>query len=106
MARWVELTDPPGWPDAGTWRGRQRAVARLEEVTSDLGATSAELTETRTVRDRVLAVFELRGATGMPTTPSGFTLFEVDADQILRMAVLRDRDCPLDAVKERARQPI
>ena len=107
MARWVELTDPPGWPDAGTWRGRQRAVARLEEVTSDLGATSAELTETRTVRDRVLAVFELRGATGMPTTPSGFAaLFEVDADQILRMAVFRDREAALDAVKERARQPI
>ena len=107
MSRWVELTDPPGWPDAGTWRGRQRAVARLEEVTSDLGATSAEVTEARTVRDRVLAVFELRGATGTPTTPSGFAaLFEVDADQILRMAVFRDREAALDAVKKRAQQPI
>ena len=107
MSRWVELTDPPGWPDAGTWRGRQRAVARLEEVISDLGATSAEVTEARTVRDRVLAVFELRGATGTPTTPSGFAaLFEVDADQILRMAVFRDREAALDAVKKRAQQPI
>ena len=75
-------------------------LARLEEVTSDLGATSAEVTEARTVRDRVLAVFELRGATGTPTTPSGFAaLFEVDADQILRMAVFRDREAALDAVK-------
>jgi 1-acyl-sn-glycerol-3-phosphate acyltransferase len=105
MSRWVELTDPPGWPNAGTWRGRQRAVARLEEVTSDLGARSAELTETRTVRDRVLAVFELRGATGTPTTPSGFAaLFDVDADQILRMAVFRDREAALKAVAERSRQ--
>ena len=107
MSRWVELTDPPDWPGAGTSRGRQRAVARLEEVTSDLGATSAEVTEARTVRDRVLAVFELRGETGTPTTPNGFAaLFEVDADQILRMAVFRDREAALDAVEKRTQQAI
>ncbi|MBV8221190.1 MAG: acyltransferase family protein [Solirubrobacterales bacterium] len=107
MSRWVQLSDPPGWPDAGIWRGRDRAVARLEEVTAGLGATSAELTEARTIRDRVLAAFELRDASGSPTSPSGFVaVFEVDADQILRMAVFRDRTAALDAIERREQQPI
>jgi 1-acyl-sn-glycerol-3-phosphate acyltransferase len=106
MSRWVRLTDPPEWPGAGTWRGRERALARLEEVTSELGATSAELTEARTIRDRVLAVFELRTESGSPSTPSGFAaLFEVDADQILQMAVFLDRRAALDAVNDEAQQP-
>jgi SnoaL-like protein len=103
MSRWVELSDPPEWPDTGTWRGRDRALARLEEVTFELGATSAQMTEARTIGDRVLAVFELRNASGSPTTPSGFAaLFEVDADQILRMAVFLDREAALRALNNRA----
>jgi 1-acyl-sn-glycerol-3-phosphate acyltransferase len=106
MSRWVQLTDPSEWPGAGTWRGRERAVARLEEVTSELGATSAEVTEARTIGDRVLVVFELRSASGSPTAPSGFAaLFEVDADQILRMAVFLDRKAALRAVKHGAHEP-
>jgi 1-acyl-sn-glycerol-3-phosphate acyltransferase len=106
MSRWVQLSDPPDWPGAGTWRGRERALARLEEVTCELGAASAELTEARTISDRVLAAFELRTGSGSPTTPSGFAaLFEVDADQILRMAVFRDRKAALDAVKKTEPQP-
>ena len=106
MSRWVQLSDPPEWPGARTWRGRDRALARLEEVTSELGATSAEVTEARTTRDRVLVGFELRSASGAPTAPSGFAaLFEVDADQILRMAVFLDRRAALDAVKKTAERP-
>ncbi len=106
MSRWMQLSDPPEWPGAGTWRGRDRALARLEEVTSELGATSAEVTEARTIGDRVLAVFELRSASGSSTTPSGFAaLFEVDADQILRMAVFRDRKAALEAIKNGAPGP-
>jgi len=106
MSRWVQLSDPPDRPGAGTWRGRERALARLEEVTCELGAASAELTEARTISDRVLAAFELRTGSGSPTTPSGFAaLFEVDADQILRMAVFRDRKAALDAVKKTEPQP-
>jgi 1-acyl-sn-glycerol-3-phosphate acyltransferase/ketosteroid isomerase-like protein len=106
MSRWVELTDPPEWPGAGTWRGRERVLARLEEVTSELGATSAEVTEARTIGNRVLAVFELRSASGSPTAQSGFaTLFEVDADQILQMAVFLDRKAALRAIKRGAHKP-
>jgi ketosteroid isomerase-like protein len=102
----VELSDPPEWPKTGTWRGRERALARLEEVTSELGATTAELAEARSVGDRVLAVFELRDASGSPTTPSGFAaLLEVDADQILRMAVFRDRAAALDALEHGPPEP-
>jgi hypothetical protein len=86
--------------------GRERAVARLEQGTTELAATSADITEARTIADRVLAVFLLRSKTGTPTTPSGVAaLFEVDADQILRMQVFRDRHTALDAVKKRAQQP-
>jgi 1-acyl-sn-glycerol-3-phosphate acyltransferase len=103
MSRWVQLSDPPESPGAGTWRGRECAVARLDAVTSELGATTAELAEARTVGSQVLAVFELRSASGSVTAPGGFAaLFEVDADQILRMAVFRDRDAALDALKNRA----
>ena len=106
MSRWVQLSDPPEWPGAGTWRGRERALARLEEVTSELGATSAEVTEARTIGDRVLAVFELRSASGSPTAPSGFAaLFDVDADQILRIAVFLDRKAAVRAVKNAAHEP-
>ena len=106
MSRWVQLSDPPEWPGARTWRGRERALARLEEVTSELGATSAEVTEARTIRDRVLVVFELRSASGAPTAPNGFAaLFQVDSDQILQMAVFLNRRAALDAVDRRAEQP-
>jgi 1-acyl-sn-glycerol-3-phosphate acyltransferase len=99
LSRWVQLSDPPEWPEPRTWRGRERALARLEEVTSELGATTAELVEARSVSDRVLAVFELRNASGSPTTPSGFAaLLEVDADQILGMAMFRDREAALHAL--------
>ena len=106
MSRWVQLSDPPEWPGARTWRGRERALARLEEVTSELGATSAELTEARTIGDRVLAVFELRSPSGSPTAPSGFAaLFDVDADQLLRIAVFLNRKAALRAVKNAAHEP-
>ena len=79
MSRWVQLTDPPEWPGAGTRRGRER--------------------------DRVLALFELRRGSGSPTSPSGFAaLFEVDADQILRMAVFLDRQAALRALKNEAHE--
>ena len=106
MSRWVQLSDPPEWPGAGTWRGRERVLARLEEVTSELGATSAELTEARTIGDRVLAVFELRSASGSPTAPSGFAaLFDVDADQLLRIAVFLNRKAAVQVVKSAAHEP-
>ena len=106
MSRWVQLTDPPEWPSAGVWHGREAALARLEEVTSQLGAKSAEVTEARTIRDRVLAVFELRSASGSPTIPNGFAaLFEVDADQILRMTVFLDRQAALRTLENEAHAP-
>jgi hypothetical protein len=68
MSRWVQLSDPP---------------ARSPPSSAP---TSAEVTEARTIGDRVLAVLELRSASGSPTAPSGFAaLFDVDADQILRI---------------------
>jgi 1-acyl-sn-glycerol-3-phosphate acyltransferase/ketosteroid isomerase-like protein len=98
LSRWVELIDPPDRPDAATWRGRERALARLNEVTSELGAVSAHVTDANTIGDEVLADFELRHSSGARTDPPGFSaLFEVDRDQIVRMRVFPDRDAALRA---------
>jgi hypothetical protein len=51
-------------------------------------------------------VFELRSASGSATAPSGFAaLFDVDADQILRIAMFVDRKAALRAVKHGAHEP-
>ena len=101
MSRWVQLTDPPEWPGAGTWRGRVRTLARLEEVTSELGATSVEVTEARTIGEQVLVVFELLRSPGSPTEPRSFSaLFDVDEDQIVRMRVFLDRQAALSAIQQ------
>jgi 1-acyl-sn-glycerol-3-phosphate acyltransferase/ketosteroid isomerase-like protein len=98
LSRWVELIDPPDRPDAATWRGRERALARLNEVTSGLGAVSAHVTDAHTIGDEVLADFKLRQSSGAGTDPPGFSaLFEMDHDQIVRMRVFPDRDAALRA---------
>jgi 1-acyl-sn-glycerol-3-phosphate acyltransferase/ketosteroid isomerase-like protein len=101
MSRWVQLSDPPDWPGAANWRGRDRAVARLEEVASQLGATSVEVTEARTVGDQVLVVFELLRSPESPTDPPSFSaLFELDEDQIVRMRVFLDREAALSVIQQ------
>jgi 1-acyl-sn-glycerol-3-phosphate acyltransferase/ketosteroid isomerase-like protein len=98
VSRRAQLTDPPEQPGARTWRGRERALARLEVVASELGVSSAEVTDAHTIGDHVLAVFRLRWRSGSPTDPSGFAaLLDVDQDQIVRMRVFRDREAALRA---------
>jgi ketosteroid isomerase-like protein len=98
LSRWVELVDPPDRPDAATWRGRERALVRLSEVTSELGATSVHVTHAHTIGDEVVADFELRQSSGVRTDPPGFSaLFEVDGGQIARMRVFGDREAAVRA---------
>jgi len=103
VSRWAQLTDPPDWPGASTWRGRQRALARLEQVANELGATAAQVTEAQSIGEEVLAVFELRRRSGSPTDPPSFSaLLDVDQDQIVRMRVFLDRDAALRAIEQGA----
>ena len=98
LSPWVELVDPPNRPDADTWRGRERALARLDEVTSELGATSVRVTHAHTLGDEVLADFELRQGSGARTDPPGFSaVFELSGGQIVRMRVFPDREAALRA---------
>jgi 1-acyl-sn-glycerol-3-phosphate acyltransferase len=91
MSRWVELTDPPDWPDRATWRGRDAVVARLDEVTADLGASWAELTDARSEGNEVLTSFLLRDEGGQPIDPGGFRArVGLHGDQIVRIRVFRD----------------
>jgi len=105
VSRWAQLTDPPERPGASTWRGRDRVLARLEQVAAELGATSTEVVDARTIGDQVMAVFELRDRSGSPTEPPGFAaLLEVDQDQIVRMRVFGDREAALRANRQEAAQ--
>jgi len=52
VSHWAQLTDPPERPGASTWRGRDRVLARLEQVADELGATSVEVTDAHTVGDQ------------------------------------------------------
>jgi len=106
VSRWAQLTDPPEQPGASTWRGRDRVLARLDQVAAELGASSVEVTDAHTVGDQVLAVFELRGGSGAPTEPQAFAaLVEVDQDQIVRMRVFLDRNEALGANKQNEQRP-
>jgi hypothetical protein len=54
MSRWVQLEDPPGWPGEGVWRGRDAAIARLDEVTAALGASHVDIEDARSVGEGAL----------------------------------------------------
>jgi len=44
LSPWVVLEDPPNWPDRSEWRGRESALARLDEVTRAFGGRWVETT--------------------------------------------------------------
>ena len=105
MSPWVQLTDPPEWPGATTWVGRGRTLARLDEMATRLGATSAEVVDARTIGADVLVVFRLCKRPGSATDPSGLVaLFGVEQEQIMRMRVFMDREAALATADEGSRQ--
>ena len=87
MSRWVQLTDD--WPASSTSRGRDAVIARLREVTAELGAAWAEVTEARSEGNGgVLVRFALRDAEGRLTYPHAFQArVEVTDDQIVAIEV-------------------
>lgn len=60
MSRWIQLEDPPEWPGATTWRGRDAVIARLEQVTAELGAGWVELVAAHSRGEQVVGLLELR----------------------------------------------
>jgi 1-acyl-sn-glycerol-3-phosphate acyltransferase/ketosteroid isomerase-like protein len=90
----VELEDPPGWPDAAVWRGRDAVLDRLEEVTTSLGGRWAEIEDARTVGDEVLVSMALRSSRACDGAPLGHfhQLVLVQADEITRIRVFLDEE--------------
>ena len=106
LSPWAQLTDPPERPGASSWRGRDLVLQRLDQVAAELGATSAQIIEARSIGDQVLAVFELRDSSGSPTDPPGFAaLLEIEQDQIARMRVFPNQEEALRANKKGAQRP-
>lgn len=94
LARSVELTDPPEWPDSDTWHGRDAALTRLEDVTTTLHGSWAKVTSIRTMGDQVLVSMKLM-VTGEPsaTEIGEFHLASrVANDQIQVIRVFLDRE--------------
>jgi 1-acyl-sn-glycerol-3-phosphate acyltransferase/ketosteroid isomerase-like protein len=86
----VRLDDPPDWPDSATWRGREAALARMEEITEVLAARWAEVISTRSLdEDRVVVSMRLRSGQGPKGRPIGqfHFLARIGRDQIRRIQV-------------------
>ena len=54
LAEACELHDAPEMPDASVWRGREAALARLDEVAEAVGGGSVEFESIRSLGDDVL----------------------------------------------------
>jgi len=66
-------------------------IARLEQVSAELGAGWAELIDVRSCGEEVAAVLELRADRRRRTHVGRFRLsFELDDDQIVRIRVAMD----------------
>jgi hypothetical protein len=95
LSRWVQLTDPPRWPGSRTWRGREAAVARLAEVSRELGAEWAEVDRAESVGDHeVLVSFHLRRPHPSPADPEleFHARVETDSHQITSIRIFVERE--------------
>lgn len=91
LSQRIVLEDPPDWPDKDVWRGRDAAIARLEDVTSALGGIWAEPGELRGVGDQVVGSLTLRTGGSRSGTAIGEFHFvaELDRNQLSRLRVFR-----------------
>jgi len=89
LSPWVELEDPPGWPDGERWPGRQAAIDRLEQVTAELGGHWIHVDDAQSVGEEVLVSLSLRSGRG-PTGRCVGTFHlavEVQQGEITRLRV-------------------
>jgi hypothetical protein len=93
-SRWVQLEDPPDWPGASVWRGRDAAIARLEEVSAGLGANWAEIGSARSVGDEVVVSMLLKtsGDPGADIVGTFHFVVEIEQDEITRIRVSRTEE--------------
>lgn len=93
MSPWVQLTDPPRWPDTGTRRGRDAVLKRLKEVTEELGADRVESVEARSAGDAVIVSFALRGDSPSASAWLGFhAVVEIEGDEITHIRIFVDQE--------------
>ena len=95
----VELEDPPGWPGAAVWRGRDAVLDRLEAVTTSLGGRWAEIEDARTIGDEVVVSMALRSSGADNAIPVGrfHQLVVIEAGEITRIRVFLDEQSAMAA---------
>ncbi|HEX6117325.1 MAG TPA: nuclear transport factor 2 family protein [Solirubrobacterales bacterium] len=100
---WVE---PPGFPDAGTHRGRDACVARMRERLDLLGAVQIDVVRGEARGKRFLIEVVVRGqgaASGAPAQQPEYWVYEFAEDRrVLLWLEFLDRDQALVALAEGA----
>jgi 1-acyl-sn-glycerol-3-phosphate acyltransferase len=101
MNRWVELEDPPGWPNGGRWSGRQDAIERLQDVTAQLGGRWVHVADAQSFGEEVLVSMDLRSGRGPEGKLVGtfHMVVEVQQGEITRIRVFFERDEALAALE-------
>jgi hypothetical protein len=73
------------------WRGRDAAIARLEDVTGGLGARWAEVASARSAGDEVVVSMSLKtsGDPGAEAVGDFRLVVEIEQDEIVRIRAFR-----------------
>lgn len=93
LSRWVLLVDPPGRPDAAQWRGREATIARLAQVTGELGGRWLHVTDAASHGEEVLVSLQLRSGRAHEGVPVGsfHLVCEAQQGEITRISAFESR---------------
>jgi len=93
LASDVVLDDPPGWPRAARWRGRNAVIERIDEVTAELRGRWAEVVRTSTAGDEVFVQLRLRTSEARGGVPVAtfFALVTVRNGEMSRLRMFVDQ---------------
>jgi hypothetical protein len=89
----VTLEDAPALPDAGTWRGREAVIARLDAVAETIGGGWVEIRSIEPLEGRLLVEMEWRLDDKREGVPVGevFHLIGLDQGKLASIRVFESR---------------
>jgi 1-acyl-sn-glycerol-3-phosphate acyltransferase len=102
LSRWVELEDPPGWADRRRSSGRDAAIQRLDELTTELGGRWVHVVDAQSFGEEVLVSLDLRSGRGPEGVFVGtfHMVMTVQQAEITRIRGFLDREEALAALED------